>query len=181
MREDAVQVSGVETEVDAEEGHQGHARDHCARGFLGAESAIDVEKSVERNAGVDEHPGRGHLKCEPCPKVVLLFRGGSDEGFADETAGQRHGRDRECPNDCHHRRDRHGFVQSAQFGAFAFAGAMKHGADRHPEQSLVDDMAERMGDHTGYRQWCADPDLGNPLSRGVGSADFIGVWRELRW
>mgnify|MGYP001498599108 CR=1 FL=1 len=57
MREDAVQVSGVETEVDAEEGHQGHARDHCAWGFLGAESAIDVEKSVERNAGVDEHPG----------------------------------------------------------------------------------------------------------------------------
>lgn len=31
--------------------------DHCARGFLGAESAIDVEKSVERNTGVDEHPG----------------------------------------------------------------------------------------------------------------------------
>ena len=35
---------------------------------------------------------------------------------------------------------------------------MKHGADRHPEQSFVDNMAERMGDHTGYRQWCADPD-----------------------
>ena len=74
-------MSGVETEVDAEEGHQGHARNHCARGFLGAESAIDVEKSVERNTGVDEHPGRGHLKSEPCPKVVLLFRGGSDEGL----------------------------------------------------------------------------------------------------
>ena len=155
-----VEEIGAAADEDAQRRTDGHRQQHVDRRFLRLQLRIVSEegKVGDLDAGVLEYSSRSKQQQEPQPAVPFLHGSSHHHRLADETAKQRHRRDRCRADQAQHRGDRHLLPQAAEVGASGRAGDMQHRPHRHEQQSLEQHVVEGVRDRTIDRQFGTDPD-----------------------
>src|SRR3989304_2924510 len=105
-----------------------------------------------------ERPGRSERQKEPRVSKMPVGGGGHDYGFAYKAAEKRHTRYGKAPDHVKDKCKRHGLVQPAKFGEFAFSGHIENASRAHQKKPLIKYMGKGMGDGPVYRHLCADAD-----------------------
>ena len=95
---------------------------------------------------------------------MLFSRRRHDYGFAHEAAEKRHARYGKAPNHVKDKCKRHGLVQPAKFGEFAFSGHIENASRAHKEKPLIKYMGKGMGDGAVYRHLGTDADRGHHVA-----------------
>ena len=87
-----------------------------------------------------------------------MGNGAEDHGLRHKCREERHGRDRDGPDEAENRGPRHRAVKAAQFARLGRARAIEHCAHRHEQESLEHDVGKGVGDRAVQGKRRTDPD-----------------------